>query len=299
MTLTVWSEQGEAKWRDCLHASDLMLMVFGGVLASLFKLGINTSAERERFEDAEGLPESQQEQGLVGYSLIDVASRKLYGVVAHDATEAELPGLLATVGVAIALTGNGPGLSPTPLYPSGFQGNHSVTVVPLGNGQVCLLDPLQRSGTTFSPFPVATILAWHRRLTYGQDIRYVRENEFKPVPVPTPAPKEVEMAATTIALGSPIGVARVNNDVHVRGITINGAPTVLLTLGGDYAVYGDVVIPGFADPPGPTTSAAWRIAVDGETRLLKRNATYTPIGADLALLAALQVKINAAKVALA
>ena len=179
MKVTVWSEQGEAKWRDCMQAAVLMLMVFGGVLAAKFRLGINTSAERERFEDAEGLSEADQEQGLVGYGRTDIASRALYGVVAHDAAEADLPGLLATPGLAIALTGNGAGLPPTPKYPSGFQGNHSITVLTSGGPTVGVLDPLQKSGTAAVPVAASTILAWHRRLTYGQDIRYVREDEFK------------------------------------------------------------------------------------------------------------------------
>lgn len=295
MTLTVWSEQGEAKWRDCMHASILMLMVFGGVLPAKFKLGINSSAERERFEDSEGLPESQQEQGLVGYSYTDLASWALYDATAHDATEAELPGLLATVGVAIALTGNGPGLPPTPQYPSGFQGNHSITVVPLGGGMVTLLDPLQRSGTTFSPFPVATVLVWHRHLVYGQDIRYVREGELANVTATPPSPNPGgNMDVVTVSPVSQVNCAAGGSlrDANT-GAVISAKWTAQTRINTWGRVGTDTIILVQTRPGGPPVAARYPTALC--TAIV---AGADPAAAVAAAIAPLNAKIAAAKAAL-
>jgi len=286
MTLTVWSEQGEAKWRDCTQASYLMCLVYGGAKIP----NVNTVSERERFEDSEGLPESQQEQGLVGYGRCDIASQKLYGVTAHAATEAELPGLLTTPGVAIALTGNGAGLPGVRDYPSGFTGNHSVTFVPIGGGKLNVYDPLAPMWYDPVTTTVAPILAWHRRLTYGQDVRYVRKDEFTEEPMTKP-------------LGTPTGIARVGTDEHIRGLTPVTFAPIAIPLGYDLVTYGELTIPGF-DIDGSGYSKVWRVALNGETYLLQRNATFTPIGADptaavAAAVAPLNAKISAAKAALA
>ena len=215
MALTVWSEQGEAKWRDCTQASVLMTLVYGGAKIP----NVNTSAERERFEDAEGLPESQQEQGLVGYFLCDVASEKLYGVRAHAAAETELPALLATPGIAIALTGNGAGLPGVSGYPGGFQGNHSVCFVPIGAGKVNVYDPLAPMWYDPVTAQVSTILAWHQRLTYGQDIRYTRLDEFKEASVIDPK-KATILGYADVAAGATaykqatVGAAYYNPNPH-------------------------------------------------------------------------------------
>jgi len=112
----------------------ITILIFGGLDHAKFRLGIYTGAEGERFEDAEGLPESStstsaeaaQERGLYSYHLADVASRTLFGVAAHDATEAELPGLMATVGVAIAL----PAGYAAFVHPrSGLAARHGITVL--------------------------------------------------------------------------------------------------------------------------------------------------------------------------
>jgi hypothetical protein len=167
----VWLEFPEPNapgFRDCMQSSYLDLLVSGGVPPWLFKLGVRSVAERERFEDAEGLPESQQEQGLVGYHYCDVAAKRLYGVTAFDLAEESLAGALTQSGLRIALTGMGAGL------PSKVTVRHSVSVIPI-DGQVRVYDPDWKYIRSTS---VANILAWHRRLP--QDIRYVYRDEFVP-----------------------------------------------------------------------------------------------------------------------
>ena len=170
--LKVWSERNEPNavgWKDCTQTSYLMLLVYGGVGQERFALGEYTVAERERFEDNEGLPESQQEQGLHGYHYCDVASNKLYGVVARAGNEHGLIQLLSTPGVAVALTGQGFGL------PSGTRVPHSVTVVPTGTG-LLVFDPVAPMGSNGVPTSLSNILNWHANLP--TDIRYVEANEF-------------------------------------------------------------------------------------------------------------------------
>lgn len=270
-----WSEQTERWWRDCTQRSYLMLLIFGGLDHAKFVLGIYTGAEGERFEDAEGLPETStstsaeaaEERGLYSYRLADVASRALFGVVAHDASEAELPVLLNTIGVAIALPGQGVGLPAPSSYPSGYFLGHSVTVVPIGNGQVVVMNPLDGMKFEGSLANVSDVLAWHRRLP--NDIRYVRRDEFS---------TEETMFTPT---GTPIGIARVGSDSNIRAIC--AGRNLVIPLGTDVPVYAEANINGFAID-GTTTSAAYLVGKTdtGLVYLLKRNAaTYTPIGGDV------------------
>jgi hypothetical protein len=83
----------------------------------------------------------------------------------------------------------------------------------------------------------------------------------------------------TAPLGTPIGIARVGTDPAIKGLVPNSSPQqfVVLPLGYDFVVYGEKTIPGF-DTDGSGQSRVWRLAFNGETWLLQRNATFTPIG---------------------
>lgn len=168
--IKTWSEQGgESLWRDCPHASYLMALLYGGATIP----NAYTWQERERFENAEGLPESQQEQGLILLDILDTAALKLYGVRARDLPESDLSAALFTPGIALALSGQGTGL------PRGYIKPHMVCVIPDPNGGLWVYNPLNAMGAGPDHATVAAILAWHRALP--NDIRVVREGEFSMV----------------------------------------------------------------------------------------------------------------------
>jgi hypothetical protein len=107
----------------------------------------------------------------------------------------------------------------------------------------------------------------------------------------------------TKPLGTPSGIARIGTDEHIRGLTPVTFAPIAIPLGYDLVTYGELTIPGF-DIDGSGYSKVWRVALNGETYLLQRNATFTPIGADptaavAAAVAPLNAKISAAKAALA
>jgi hypothetical protein len=85
----------------------------------------------------------------------------------------------------------------------------------------------------------------------------------------------------TKPLGTPTGIARIGADSNIKGLVPNTSPQqfVVLPLGYDFVVYGEATIPGYSTDGSPT-SKVWRLAYGdkGETYLLQRNATYTPIG---------------------
>lgn len=259
--IRVWSEQGEAKWRDCMQAAYLMVQMYGGATIP----NPYTVSERERFENNEGLPESEQEQGLFDYGRCDVASRKLYGVVAHGASEGELAALLAIPGVGLALTGRGAGLPGVPAYPSGYQNNHSVTVLPLGNGKVAVYDPLNSMNAGPGIATVSAILAWHRNLTYPRDIRYTREDEFA----------MISFAFT----GPPIGTLDVEANPNVRGKRLDTGELVKITPG-PQPVYQKLRL---EIGMGPESLDAWTAYVNADkVAILARNGVFTPALADQA-----------------
>jgi hypothetical protein len=240
-----WPEYPEphtphGEYRDCTQATDLTLIRAAGLAVDLFVAGVNTAAERERFEDAEGLPESQQEQGLVGYGLCDVASLALYGVATHDATEGQLPGLLAEVGLVVGLPGQGAGL------PSGITVRHSVAFVPIGGGQVRVLDPARNWIGTMT---VDAVIAWHNRLP--TDIRYVRRDEFAPAPyeariaMQKVSIKPVRIVDSRTGLGTTGGYLRprVARKIQVAGVL--GIPAEAVSVVGNLTMVSPDA-PGFA-----------------------------------------------------
>lgn len=181
----VWSERNDpyapnGAWRDCTQASYLMCLMYGEAgIPNAFTIG-----ERERFEDAEGLPEynagstpgQTQETGLFGYGRCDRASRVLYGVELDDLPESGVWAALNGTGHAIALTGQSAGL------PSGYTGSHSVCVVPRGDGTCWVYDPLAPMGSGPTVATAANISRWHAGNPY--DARIVRDAQFAPPPDP-------------------------------------------------------------------------------------------------------------------
>jgi hypothetical protein len=97
----------------------------------------------------------------------------------------------------------------------------------------------------------------------------------------------------TAPLGTPIGIARVGTDPAIKGLVPNSSPQqfVVLPLGYDFVVYGEKTIPGF-DTDGSGQSRVWRLAFNGETWLLQRNATFTPMGSDRSFLVHLNITNN-------
>lgn len=180
----VWSERENpsapgGKLTDCVHCAVLMALTYAEApIPNAF-----TVAERERFEDATGLPEfdpsdgvqpgQEQETGLLDFAPTDTASQALYGVQAHPPTEADLPNLLRSPKVAVALNGEGTGL------PGGFLGAHAVCVVtnPAG-GDLLVYDPLEPMGSGDVHASIEAIVNWHRGIAPYQDMRYTRDGEF-------------------------------------------------------------------------------------------------------------------------
>jgi hypothetical protein len=288
-SLSSWPEYPEPNadgWKDCTQASYLDLLVAGGLPEEKFLRGIRTTTERERFEDAEGLPESQQEQGLWGYSRCDRASRALYGVTARDATEAQLPVLLAYVGAAIALTGQGAGL------PSRVTVRHSVTFVPIGNGLVRVLDPAYRYIRTAR---VATILVWHARLPI--DIRYVYRDEFKESEMRTSTPR-------LDAAGNP-RVVRATVLADLPHFLIPNDPTQALVAVVAGSTYTGTLrrydVPVSGGQAGENRLDYTEVVVGGRTfGLLDKDTTWSPIAAgDAVYLVHLSIHDGAPSISLA
>jgi hypothetical protein len=183
MPLLVWSERSEpntphGEWRDCSYSAYLDGLVYGGLIA--YPKGIYTVAQREAFEDASGLPESQQEQGTFGFGVCDHAARTLFGTELHKATRTDLPVLLGTPGIAVAVQGCGPGL------PSGYTGNHAVCVVPLGGGDGLMYDPLRPNKSLGVPCKTEPLIAWNARLSHAE-IRWIAKHELVEVTMGAPS----------------------------------------------------------------------------------------------------------------
>jgi hypothetical protein len=197
MPTQVWTEQRETGrspgWYDCMQASYLLTLVAAGLAVSKFTAGIYTPAERERFEDAEGLPEwtpgaapgTTEETGLFNYGRCDTAAIKLYGTAAHVPGPSALGDLIIRPDRCLALSGIGPGL---PVVQTGFVGAHSIAVVPVDGVTVSLYDPLAKQGDAPRPWPTHEVLSWHQALP-NRDYRWTQFDEFAPAKPPVSGPK--------------------------------------------------------------------------------------------------------------
>jgi hypothetical protein len=93
--------------------------------------------------------------------------------------------------------------------------------------------------------------------------------------------------------GTPIGVIRTANDAAIRGSNPSGQFNVAIPLNSDLVVYGEAIATGVI---GEAASPVWITHLNGETWVLKRNASAVWLFNDTgyAALAVLQNKINKA-----
>lgn len=188
MTRTVvWTEHEAGGWKDCTYCAVLMVLVYGGWRN--FPEGIYTDAERELLERSDSVLD---EQGA-NFIATDEAIRFRYGVELHrleDGSEAGLRVALSTPGRAYAVAGLNARLpiqfrrwDPT------FVGPHAMTIVPLGNGKVLVLNPQAPAGHEGDIADVETIIHW---AFIPNDARYLAEDELTNDPFNSPKPPSAD-----------------------------------------------------------------------------------------------------------
>ena len=189
MSTTVWSEQNEPNapgWRDCVYSAGLMALDFGGFTG--WPAGWHTVAEREALERSD----SRADETGASVDDLVVAVKRRYGITLRK-LDVPIDVALTRVGTALALEGNNATL-PTWLQHR-FTGSHAVCVIPLGNGRVQWLDPMDPMGFGGNTIDAAIVARW----AWGQSRAcVVAKGEFAPV---VPAATPPAAPAVTLAYG--------------------------------------------------------------------------------------------------
>ena len=213
MRVVVWSERDEPygahRWRDCTYSSYLMGLVFGG--RTTFARGIYTVAEREAFERSDSRPDE------TGSNLLntDEAAGKRYGTpFVLKAPNLLHPTSLGLVGTALVMQGeNGklPARHPLRRWDPLFDGPHAWCVIPIGNGQVRVLDPLAPWRYEGDVTDIGTVIRWAYNPVFS---RVVKADQFAPK-VPTHTFHAAPGVYTTYAVVN--GRARAIGSLPTRG----------------------------------------------------------------------------------
>jgi len=136
-TLGTWTEQHEttSRWYDCGWSSALTALVYAGF--TQFPEGIYTLAERDAL--VSGSAKEPGGDSTIAEVVASIKSR--YGIVMTTISkQTDVYTALNTPGKALIVQGESSFL-PTSLQ-NGFQGAHTLAVIPLGNGKVAEFDPL-------------------------------------------------------------------------------------------------------------------------------------------------------------
>ncbi len=170
----VWTERGEAKWKDCTYSSGLQALVYGGFTA--FPAGTYTMAEREALERSDDQPDE------TGASLDDLvtAVKRRYGLTLVKRTAGTLALTVTRDEEAIVLQGlmgNLPKGHRLRRWDPDFEGGHAITVISMPGDRFVWLDPLATAKYPGDVVGRDEVITFAKSM--GQHI-VVKANEFKP-----------------------------------------------------------------------------------------------------------------------
>ena len=168
----VWSEREYPHYRDCVFSAWLDVLVYAGFKE--FPLGIYSNDEREQLERAGShIPETATTMAQASENSINRYH------INFRAPDVPLSTALTRVGTGIILfgrNGNLPAGDSWRRWDPTFDGIHSVSIFPLGNGYSQVLDPEAWMGFPGDKVPNSKILKWASGVG---DWMWARENEFQ------------------------------------------------------------------------------------------------------------------------